>query len=217
MGVFEQRYWQRVSWQGPLSPSCRPRCSPCPPGQGLQAEQSSLPPYIFYPPLCRGWQALPLLPGSAPKQQISPSVAPRQYSLVMPSSAPDKTPARPKHSLRPPDRVACNTNILPKGGRWIQMFHFSCIWQMFCLSVSFLVCIFHFQTFRPCALHAVFYFCFFITLCVRPHPRVHFGAPARSRLYIRVVIRWALYGSTQNPFWITFSHFVKTQPLHCRK
>lgn len=156
-----------MSWQGLLSPSCHPCCSPCPPGQGLQAEQYSLPLYIFHPPLCCGWQALPLLPGSASTRQISPSVAPRQYSLVMPSSAPDKTPARPKHTLRPPDRVACNTNILPEGGRWIQTFHFSCIWQMFCLSVSFLVCVLHFQTFRPiCLSCGVLFFFSYITLLV---------------------------------------------------
>lgn len=89
----------------------------------LRGEQGS-PPSSLHCPSCHGWQALPPLPESAPTQPSIPPAASRQNSLVIPSLAPDKTPARLRHNLRPPDRPACNTNIFHKGGRrWRQMFH----------------------------------------------------------------------------------------------
>ena len=89
----------------------------------LGGEQGS-PPSSLHCPSCHGWQALPPLPESAPTQPSIPPAASRQNSLVIPSLAPDKTPARLGHNLRPPDRPACNTNIFHKGGRrWRQMFH----------------------------------------------------------------------------------------------
>lgn len=49
--------------------------------------------------------------------------ASRRHSMVMPSLAPDKTSARLRKNPRPPDRAACNTNVLHKGERWTQTFH----------------------------------------------------------------------------------------------
>lgn len=69
----------------------------------LRGEQG-FPPSSLHCPSCHGWQALPPLPESAPTQPSIPPAASRQNSLVMPSLAADKTPARLGHNLRPPDR-----------------------------------------------------------------------------------------------------------------
>lgn len=84
-----------------------------------------------------------MLLDSAPTQQSSPS---RQHSLVMPSLAPDKTPVRLRHNLRPPDRVACNANIFHKGGKKMDsdIPHLS---LTFCHRASLPVCILCVQTF----------------------------------------------------------------------
>lgn len=52
-----------------------------------------------------------------------------------------------KHNLRPPNRVACNTNIFHKGGwRWTQTFHILCKALTFCHR-ALVVCVFIVQTF----------------------------------------------------------------------
>lgn len=83
---------------------------------------------------CYEWWAFPLLLNSASKQQSSLPAASRQYSLVMPSLAPDKT-ERHKHNLRPPDKVACNTGIFHKGERHKHSTFCVKLWKRFAITL----------------------------------------------------------------------------------
>lgn len=97
--------------------------SGCPCSSHSEENKALLPPHCTVRPAMDDRRSPPL-PESAPTQPSIPPAASRQNSLVIPSLAPDKTPARLRHNLRPPDRLACNTNIFHKGGRrWRQMFH----------------------------------------------------------------------------------------------
>lgn len=133
--------WVCGAWVSELlSFLCRPCCSHSKENRAFSLPSLSILPWMT------GARS-PLLLGSDPTRQSSPPAASRQYSLVMPSLAPDKTSARLEHNLSPPDGVACNTNIFHKGGRrWTQTFHILCKGLTFCHH-ALPVCIFHVQTF----------------------------------------------------------------------
>lgn len=118
-----------------------PRRPSCP--HPKESRAFSLLPLTVHPANACMTGAPPCLLPRLPHSKSSPS---RQYSLVMPSLAPDKTPARLRHNLRPPDRVACNANIFHKGGKKMDsdIPHLS---LTFCHRALLPVCIFCVQTF----------------------------------------------------------------------
>lgn len=78
--------------------------------------------------LCPFLSSLPWLTGAPPALSLSSHTAAlRQYSLVIPSLASDKTPERIRLNPRPVDIAARNTNIFHKKERkWTQTFYIYC-------------------------------------------------------------------------------------------